>query len=656
MRTKVNPSASTSPRYRKLGKTARIQWAILFLVVGVVYLLWPSREPTPPVLSTERTNWEGFLAIAYGKIGTRSESTDISLERFRDHMRALTSAGYQPITLEEAHDFLDGRAPLPQRAILLTFDEGWRDTAKNAERVLLKYRYPAVFFLRLKPIIGADISYASWYALRSLAETGRWSLGVLCPHSHSGVHTPRESLEDLDPLAAQDAATLAAVGTDGEVSGAAQESSLTWEKETSARILREQIPDWGRSAFAFSRVKGIVAEFNPVVSDTFPLVFSREGYAFNHRGRPRDRLTRLKVYPGWSGEDLVSWLQCHGARRSTYEGGEIQDWVLRHGRMTTAASRITLEPKSGRGAEAWLAGSEHWRCVRGEMVLSTRPEVQAWLYLRSMPSGNFLRLGWTGNRIEVQAKTGEAIRSIARGEPRDQARQARISFDLLGRCIRFAVEDGKAPPRSFPVPEELPCGMAGLAIWFLEEGTGPVTFQELKLEPRLSRAALVNDIKEARSTVGRPIDVVAPVWYRIGESAGQARIDGSSDRAIALLTSYHGASLWPVVSVLAPPPADSLADLAREMEGTARSIGTQGILLDLRPARAAGQPLELEQIEALLKLFQGTPIPLGLIPDREMEEMAGALDLEKLSRVIVSKPEGALKYIPPERLLIADNL
>lgn len=34
---------------------------------------------------------------------------------------------YKPIPLEQFHDFIDGKAAVPPKAVLLTFDDGYQD-------------------------------------------------------------------------------------------------------------------------------------------------------------------------------------------------------------------------------------------------------------------------------------------------------------------------------------------------------------------------------------------------------------------------------------------------------------------------------------------------------------------------------------------------
>jgi hypothetical protein len=636
---------------RKFLGSAGFQWVLVLAIAAGAWALWPRTEPTPPRRAPERANRDGFLAIAYGGIGTGPGANCITPQRFREHMEAIASAGYWPITLEEVHDFLLKGVPLPDRAILLTFDDGRRDTVEEAEKTLSDLRFPGTLLLRLEPIERSDHFFANWHALRSLAGNGRWSFGAKGLHAFDRIPACVEGRSGLFLT------TRTRSGEDGEI-----ESQEDWERracgefEACARLLEKRIPSWTPTVFAFPCSDGGQGmedrgeALGRNVTKTFPLAFSRTGYGFNHWRCPRSQLTRLAVSPRWSGNDLLGWLEAHGARRSCLQGGTEKDWVLRHGKMVLEASGIVLEPSGSRGAEAWLAGTEHWRCVRGKIEMPTRPDAQAWLYLRATPGRNFLRLGWTGKRIEVQVKVdGERVRPIASGRPREGSTLASISFDLMDRRIRFAIEEGEAPDRSYPIPEQLDAGMAGLGVWHLGEGSGPVSFEDLRLEPRLPQGAIVRDVTDARKHAPGTVDVIAPLWFSAEGSGSGFRLKGRSDRALSHLAAYRGASLWPVVELASAPTTASTRSLSRELDRIGRESDAQGVILDLRPSRAAGVPLGPDRLRDLL---EESTVPLGIIPDRPIEEVVETYPLEKLAWLVLPSAEGPARKVPQERLLI----
>lgn len=65
---------------------------------------------------------------------------------FRDEM-ALLAERYNPISLEQLVQVQEGRARLPRRAVLVTFDDGYRDFADHAWPVMKQIGVPAVLFV-----------------------------------------------------------------------------------------------------------------------------------------------------------------------------------------------------------------------------------------------------------------------------------------------------------------------------------------------------------------------------------------------------------------------------------------------------------------------------------------------------------------------------
>ena len=60
----------------------------------------------------------------------------VSPQAFEAQLRYLVRAGYQPITLRDLIYHLTLGAPLPEKPIILTFDDGYEDNYTNAYRYL----------------------------------------------------------------------------------------------------------------------------------------------------------------------------------------------------------------------------------------------------------------------------------------------------------------------------------------------------------------------------------------------------------------------------------------------------------------------------------------------------------------------------------------
>jgi peptidoglycan/xylan/chitin deacetylase (PgdA/CDA1 family) len=69
--------------------------------------------------------------------------------KFDEQMAQLGELGYTVVGLDAVLDhYVDGEA-LPPGAVLITFDDGYRDNLQNAVPILQKYGYPAVQFVPL---------------------------------------------------------------------------------------------------------------------------------------------------------------------------------------------------------------------------------------------------------------------------------------------------------------------------------------------------------------------------------------------------------------------------------------------------------------------------------------------------------------------------
>jgi peptidoglycan/xylan/chitin deacetylase (PgdA/CDA1 family) len=161
---------------------------------------------------------------------------------FDEKMAQLGELGYTAVDLDAVLDhYLDAKQ-LPGGAVLITFDDGYRDNLENAAPVLRKYGYPAVQFVPLGYVGDAlPLPHEEHLAARGvLNRTVDWDelrelekLGVRI-ESHGISHRP---LADL------------------EVDEAAREIVI------SKLRLEEQL---GRPIRAFSYVKGSEAHYKPI--------------------------------------------------------------------------------------------------------------------------------------------------------------------------------------------------------------------------------------------------------------------------------------------------------------------------------------------------------------------------------------------------------
>jgi peptidoglycan/xylan/chitin deacetylase (PgdA/CDA1 family) len=181
--------------------------------------------------------------LMYHKVNDIPDNpTTVPVARFAEQLDRLAELGYQVVDLQTVLDHYQHEVPLPEKAVLITFDDGYRDTLENALPVLQSHGYPAVIFV---PVAFLDsempLPHESHLIERGMRNpTLDWGLmreldaGGVRVESHGIAHRP-----------------LAEVSLDESVR----------EIAVSKLKLEENL---GRPVTAYAYVKGSEAHFHPV--------------------------------------------------------------------------------------------------------------------------------------------------------------------------------------------------------------------------------------------------------------------------------------------------------------------------------------------------------------------------------------------------------
>lgn len=128
----------------------------------------------------------------------------ISPEQFEDDLRFLSERGYQTVTPAQVLDFVESGTPLPEKCVMITFDDGYESTYVYAFPLLRKYEMTAVI-----SVIGAyterysdpdeprhiNYSHANWEQLREMTGSGVFTVGnhTMDLH-HDGTNGTRKGI------------------------------------------------------------------------------------------------------------------------------------------------------------------------------------------------------------------------------------------------------------------------------------------------------------------------------------------------------------------------------------------------------------------------------------------------------------------------------
>lgn len=144
---------------------------------------------------------KGYIpTLMYHKIKDQVENTEddqsmsVSTANFEAQLKALLEAGYTPINFKQLKDYLEGKAGLPKKPILITADDGYLCNYIKAYPILKKYNAQATFFVTSLYVgITNENEHFSWEQAKEMEASG-----LIDIQSHTHGHTLMNELDKID--------------------------------------------------------------------------------------------------------------------------------------------------------------------------------------------------------------------------------------------------------------------------------------------------------------------------------------------------------------------------------------------------------------------------------------------------------------------------
>ena len=135
-------------------------------------------------------NYRGVVPVLvyHGIDDAQRPGDEYSVTRaeFARQMGMLARNGFNALSIAQYAQFAAGNVDgLPERPILITFDDGRLDSYQGADAVLGRYGLRATMFVITGYAAAVKAGYLSWPQLRAMASSGRWDVQE---HAHAG-HT-----------------------------------------------------------------------------------------------------------------------------------------------------------------------------------------------------------------------------------------------------------------------------------------------------------------------------------------------------------------------------------------------------------------------------------------------------------------------------------
>jgi biofilm PGA synthesis lipoprotein PgaB len=125
-----------------------------------------------------------FLVLNYhdivkaGSLKTTLNSMDVSVDHLEEHLIWLKKNGYKIVSVQNVLDAAAGKNSIPDKSVLLTFDDGYLSFYTRVFPILKKYHYPATVALIGTWIEGIDTpdeagkQLLNWSQVREMVKSG----------------------------------------------------------------------------------------------------------------------------------------------------------------------------------------------------------------------------------------------------------------------------------------------------------------------------------------------------------------------------------------------------------------------------------------------------------------------------------------------------
>lgn len=627
-----------------------VQWLLIIAIVAICLRIFFRPVSAPDRTPESWRSWDGFYALSYGSIMHGATGDDVSPEFLRKHLVALRDAGYRTVTPDDVARCADGRHALPEKALLLMFEAGRKDSILNVTPLLRDSGFVAVACINTGACESRDRFYLTGSELKDLARQPHWYLGSM-------GHRAMGHLGSQDSKARTDTHFLTSRKQENGVSedDAAFVTRVMQDYATSANFLGALT---GRAPALFlypytdtgtgRGADPLAARVNRMAVELlYRLAFVDGHDPYNGPTRDRYSLTRLRVDGHLTASALLDRL-AHSKPRTRTPDSPVTaaEWTFSPRRPEfgglhgDAPQPVQLQA----GTAAWIKGSEDWTDSEISTKLQFAPDAIAGIYTRYTEPEQclYLSVTATGIRLHERTKPGNQVTLLDHRAKLEAGREYGVRLKVK-RHRAFVFFEGQRVGEPLPLTTIDGRGKSGVG-----SNGGTTTFSVVNAGPLPTVFIVGNSFRGLPLSLRESALAFLPDLPVEEPSGGSVCLDQQQvDEMVA--AASEGVEPIPLVNTLvrprsAPPlPCTRLSDLPT-LGPLVRRLGLRGIGLnkpqDLSKQRVAPvRVLQADQVREWMTSSEDTRQEIILVEGGESDVLR-AIQL-------------LLHEIPPHRLVAA---
>ena len=174
------------------------RWALPLAALVLLVCLWRVAPATAPTAADPVEGIPVPVVMYHSLLPGGNSDFVVDPDLFEQDLQHLQQHGYTTVTVADLIAYVKDGTPLPEKPVMLTFDDGYYNNYLYAHPLLQKYGMRAV----LSPIGSVSefysanpaeqdhprYSHVTWAQLREMVQSGVWEIGH---HSYDLHHTDR---------------------------------------------------------------------------------------------------------------------------------------------------------------------------------------------------------------------------------------------------------------------------------------------------------------------------------------------------------------------------------------------------------------------------------------------------------------------------------
>lgn len=613
-----------------------LQWA--GLLAAVVAILWVMIRPSPPLAYAPETwsNWDGFLAVSYAGVTRGENAVYPSSRTLMSHLESFSKLGYHTITPADALAFLEGRAPLPDKALLILFEGARKETFVRAHPGLRRLGMRATLCIPTESVESWDESRLKKGDVRKIAMLPQWGLASM-GHEAINPMVVSETEATAHFLSSRKwLPKLKRMEDDGEF-----QKRIADDYRISSDLLKKinQVPveayvypfaDDGRRVGADPLAAGL--NYSSVTS-CYRMAFVSASNPYNPLGRNPYSLSRLRIGGDWSAAQVLTQLSHAIPPHAPFFGiNDSERWSLLNGANVKGA---TLH--LGADDAAWIRGSDFCTDAVISMTIARDPGTIAISYARFVTPSDCLRLSVDDKMVRLQEARGGAAATLATAQVPPDGKLSLVWRVKSNRA--WVTVNGRPLLGPIPLSPPGPSGMIGF-----ESQGGRMSLSELRVIP-IPKLGILSEFwvsmpDEARSMATAYMAPFPPLGGEL--SPGQC-LD-------YIQAAAEGVAVWPVL-----PEVTHVVPVATQVESVAamlakRDVGpfVKGFVLGGSQFDLAG-PLHERGFGVMFRIRDSETMPFASTNRLDYVWLDGA------GSNVMSVAHAFLHRHPPAQLMIRDE-